>query len=210
MHRMQWQLRLLICTGFVYNLGMIASLSGTVKNIFGDQIILEVSGVGYLVNIGNKLISKLVIKQKLELYTYQAVSENDISLFGFESFEEVKLFKMLISVSGVGPKTGAQILSKTESDLVIKAISKADVKFFEGIKGIGKKTAQRIIIDLKSKVGGINELDLGEEEINKEDDLYLSLKQLGFDKKEIEKVMKKLPKEILLIEEKIQWSLRNL
>lgn len=189
---------------------MIASLLGSVKNVLDNQIILEVNGVGYLVNIGNKLISKLVSEQELKLYTYQAVSENDISLFGFENFDEVKLFKMLISVSGVGPKTGAQILSKTDSDLVIRAISKADVKFFEEIKGIGKKTAQRIIIDLKSKVGGINELDLGEEEINKEDDLYLSLKQLGFDKKEIEKVMKKLPKEILLIEEKIQWSLRNL
>ena len=210
MRQMRWQLRLLICIGFVYNLGMIASLFGTVKNIFGDQIILEVSGVGYLVNIGNKLMSKLVNEQELKLFTYQAVSENDISLFGFESFEEVKLFKMLISVSGVGPKTGAQILSKTDSDLVIRAISKADVKFFEGIKGIGKKTAQRIIIDLKSKVGGINELDLTEEEVDREDDLYLSLKQLGFDKKEIEKIIIKLPKEILIIEEKIQWCLRNL
>jgi len=189
---------------------MIASLSGTIKNVLGNQIILEVNGVGYLVGVGDKLISKLVNEQEIKLYTYQAVSENDISLFGFDNFEEVKLFKMLISVSGVGPKTGAQILSKTESNLVIKAIANADLKFFEGIKGIGKKTAQRIIIDLKSKVGGIKELDLGEEEINREDDLYLSLKQLGFDKREIEKVMKKLPKELLSIEEKIQWSLRNL
>jgi holliday junction DNA helicase RuvA len=194
----------------VYNLGMIASLNGVIKNVLGNQVILEVQGVGYLVNIGEKLINKLVLNQELELFTYQAVSENDISLFGFESFEEVKLFKMLISVSGVGPRTGAHILSKTENDLVIKAISKADVKFFEDIKGIGKKTAQRIIIDLKSKVGGIKELDLSEEAIDKEDDLYLSLKQLGFDGKEIEKITNKLPKEILIIEEKIQWCLRNL
>lgn len=189
---------------------MIASLKGSVKNILENQIILEVQGVGYLISLGIKLISRLVEGQEIELYTYQAVSENDISLFGFESFSEVKLFKMLISVSGVGPKTGAQIMSKTENDLVIRAISKADVKFFEDIKGIGKKTAQRIIIDLKSKVGGINELDLTEGEINKEDDLYLSLKQLGFDKKEIEKVLRKLPSEVITIERRIQWCLQNL
>jgi Holliday junction DNA helicase RuvA len=117
---------------------------------------------------------------------------------------------MLISVSGVGPKTGAQILSKTESDLVIKAISNADVKFFEKIKGLGKKTAQRIIIDLKSKVGGIKDLDLNQEEIDKEDDLYLSLKQLGFERREIEKIMSKLPKEIIIIEEQLEWCLKNL
>lgn len=189
---------------------MIASLCGYVKNILINQIIVEVNGVGYLVNLGNKLISELVIKQTIELYTYQSVSENDISLFGFATFDEVKLFKMLISVSGVGPKTGAQILSEANSDLVIRAISNADVKFFEKIKGLGKKTAQRIIIDLKSRVGGIKELDLNQNEIDKEDDLYLSLKQLGFDRREIEKIISKLPKDIIIIEEKLEWCLKNL
>lgn len=194
----------------MYNLGMIASLCGYVKNILINQIIVEVNGVGYLVNVGNKLISKLANEQEIKLYTYQAVSENDISLFGFATFDEVKLFKMLISVSGVGPKTGAQILSEANSDLVIRAISNADVKFFEKIKGLGKKTAQRIIIDLKSRVGGIKELDLNQNEIDKEDDLYLSLKQLGFDRREIEKIISKLPKDIIIIEEKLEWCLKNL
>lgn len=189
---------------------MIASLIGRVEKVGGNQVEIMVDGVGYLVSIGEKLIKKVDDGNEMKLFTYMAVSENDISLFGFESRDEVNLFKMLISVSGVGPKTGAQILGKTETEKIIKAIANADVNFFEDIKGIGKKTAQRIIIDLKSKLGSLKELDLRGEEETIEDDLYLSLKQLGFDKKEIEKVMKKLPKDILIIEERLSWCLQNL
>jgi len=187
---------------------MISSLTGKIDRVFGDYIEIEVSGVGYLVFVGKK---NYQIGEEVKIYTYMAVSENEIALFGFENWDDVNLFKMLISVSGVGPKTGAQILAGTKSDLIIKAIGDADVDFFQKIKGIGKKTAQRIIIDLKSKIGGLGELDLTKDnEKNDESDLVLSLKQLGFDKKEIEKVVKKMPTEIILIEEKISWCLQNL
>ena len=139
-----------------------------------------------------------------------AVSENDINLFGFDNWEEVDLFKMLISVSGVGPKTAAGIIGGTESLAIIKAIGNADVSFFEKIKGIGKKTAQRIIIDLKSKIGGLGELDLSRDEKQIDDDLVLSLKHLGFDRKEIDRVTGKLPKELETTEEKLAWCLANI
>lgn len=186
---------------------MISSLKGKIDRISGDYIEVEVSGVGYLVFVGKK---NYQIDDEVKIYTYMAVSENEIALYGFENWDDVNLFKMLISVSGVGPKTGAQILAETKSDLIIKAIGNADVDFFQKIKGIGKKTAQRIIIDLKSKIGGLGELDLSRDDNKADDDLTLSLKQLGFDKKEIEKVVKKMPAEIILIEEKISWCLQNL
>ena len=186
---------------------MISSLKGKIDRISGDYIEVEVSGVGYLVFVGKK---NYQIDDEIKIYTYMAVSENEIALYGFENWDDVNLFKMLISVSGVGPKTGAQILAETKSDLIIKAIGNADVDFFQKIKGIGKKTAQRIIIDLKSKIGGLGELDLSRDDNKADDDLILSLKQLGFDKKEIEKVVKKMPAEIILIEEKISWCLQNL
>lgn len=191
---------------------MISSLTGKINKVWGNNCEIDVGGVGYLV-FGSALSKSMgdKIGQEVKVYTYMSVSENDISLYGFESWDEVNLFKMLISVSGVGPKMASQILGETESLKVIKAIGDANVEFFEKLKGIGKKTAQRIIIDLKSKIGGLGELDLTKESSNiAEDDLTLSLKQLGFDRKEIEKVVIKLPTELETIEEKLSWCLEKI
>ena len=190
---------------------MISSLKGKINRIWGNNCELEVNGVGYLLWVGKNFLKKHNVDENLTVSTYMAVSENDINLFGFENWEEVDLFKMLISVSGVGPKTAAGILGETESLAIIKAIGEADVGFFEKIKGIGKKTAQRIIIDLKSKIGGLGELDLTKDNDKEtESDLVLSLKQLGFDKKEIDKVVSKLPVDLETTEEKLSWCLANL
>jgi len=168
--------------------------------------------------VGKNFLKKHNEGEELKVATYMAVSENDVNLFGFEDWEEVGLFKMLISVSGVGPKTAAGILSSFAEaseghgvETVIKAIGQADVESFQKIKGIGKKTAQRIIIDLKSKIGGLGELDLTKDnEKIVDSDLVLSLKQLGFDRKEIEKVTNKLPKDLVTTEEKLAWCLANI
>jgi Holliday junction DNA helicase RuvA len=197
---------------------MISSLKGKINRIWGNNCELEVSGVGYLLFVGKNFLKKHNVGEELTVATYMAVSENDINLFGFENWDEVDLFKMLISVSGVGPKTAAGILSSSAEasegrgvETIVKAIGNADVNFFEKIKGIGKKTAQRIIIDLKSKIGGLGELDVTQDnEKEEESDLVLSLKQLGFDKKEIEKVVAKLPKELIVIEEKLEWCLSKI
>ncbi len=189
---------------------MISSLRGEISKIGNNFVEIEVGGVGYLVWCGLNFLKKRIVGEEMKIYTYQAVSENDISLFGFESDDEVGLFKMLISVSGVGPKSGASIMGQVSSEEIIKAIGNADVKFFEKIKGIGKKTAQRIIVDLKSKIGGLGELDLSKEEKIVDDELIMSLKQLGFDKKEIDKVVSKLPANLETTEEKLSWCLSNL
>lgn len=197
---------------------MISSLKGKISRIGNNFVEIEVHDVGYLVSCGQNFLKRRNIDEELKIYTYQSVSENDVSLFGFETIDEVNLFKMLISVSGIGPKTAAQIMSSSDeasdgrgAENIIKAIADADVKFFEKVKGIGKKGSQRIIIDLKSKIGGIGELDLTQDDEKvKDDDLSLSLKQLGFDRKEIEKVIVKLPKELESIEEKLEWCLASI
>ena len=188
---------------------MISSLKGKINRIWGNNCELEVNRVGYLLWVGKNFLKKHNTGEELTVSTYMAVSENDINLFGFENWDEVDLFKMLISVSGVGPKTAAGILGETESLEIIKAIGEADVDFFQKMKGVGKKTAQRIIIDLKPKIGGLGELDLSKGEKMADDDLVLSLKQLGFDRKEIDRVTTKLPKELETTEEKLSWCLTN-
>ncbi|MFA6185433.1 MAG: Holliday junction branch migration protein RuvA [Candidatus Shapirobacteria bacterium] len=199
---------------------MISSLKGKISRIGNNFVEIEVHDVGYLVWCGQNFLKRRNVDEELKIYTYQSVSETDISLFGFETIDDVNLFKMLISVSGIGPKTAAQIMSSAAeasegrgSESIIKAIGEADVKFFEKVKGIGKKGAQRIIVDLKSKVGGLGELDLAADAkamAAEDDDLSLSLKQLGFDRKEIEKVVAKLPDELETIEEKLEWCLNKI
>lgn len=191
---------------------MISSLKGVVDRVWGNYIEVEVNNVGYLVWVGKKNYTE---GQEVKIYTYMAVSENDMALYGFENFEDLDLFKMLITVSGVGPKSAAQILGAASAEAassraIIKAIGDADTSFFEKIKGVGKKTAQRIIVDLKSKIGGLGELNLRDELPLLEDDVVLSLRQLGFEKREIENVMKKLPKDLEILEDKVSWCLQNL
>lgn len=189
---------------------MISSLRGNVSRVFGNYIEIEINNIGYLVFVGKKGFNE---GQEIKIYTYMAVSENDISLYGFEKYEDLDLFKMLITVSGVGSKTAAGILAEKNSLEIIKAIGDADVDFFKKIKGIGLKTAQRIIVDLKSKINK-QEMDFaafaGGYGEPKEDDLVLSLQQLGFERKEIENVTAKLPKDLDKLEEKLEWCLLNL
>lgn len=186
---------------------MISSLKGKVSRLWGNFVEIEVGGVGYLVWVGRNNYTQ---GQELKLSIHMSVSENEVALYGFENFEELDLFKMLITVSGVGPKSAAQILVQCKSIEIVKAIGDANTGFFEKIKGVGKKTAQRIIIDLKSKIGGLGELNLKDEYPLLEDDLVLSLRQLGFERREIESVTKKIPKEVVILEERISWCLQNL
>jgi len=186
---------------------MISSLRGKISRISQNQVEIDVNGVGYSVFMGRHNFTE---DQEVKVFTFMAVSENDMSLYGFEKYEDLDLFKMMITVSGVGPKSAAHILASTTGAEIVKAIGEADVEFFKKLKGIGLKTAQRIIVDLKSKIGGLGVLDLKDSLPLLEDDVVLSLQQLGFEKKEIEKVVKRIPIELVELEERISWCLTNI
>lgn len=182
---------------------MIGFLSGQVIHTQTGSIILNVAGVGYQVAVVKNIP---VSNQKISLFIHTHVKEDNISLFGFNSQEELDLFKNLISVSGVGPKIALTILSSgTEKDIV-SAIKNSSVDFFSAVPGIGKKTAQKLIIDLRSKLEN-SLVDLST--LDQDSSLVAGLVGLGFAKQEIQKIAPKI-KPNLKLSEQIKLALKLL
>lgn len=136
---------------------MIAFLRGELSAIYDDKVIIEVSGIGYNVMMPSSCISSLPsIGNEIKVYTYLSVREDAMQLYGFNTSDELDLYKMLITVNGIGPKAALQILSFMTGDDLKFAILSSDSKSISKVPGIGPKTAQRLIIDLKDKVDLIN------------------------------------------------------
>lgn len=132
---------------------MIAFLKGTVHQKSPDQVIVDVRDVGYLLEISNQTFDELPDKdEEVELLVYHHVTDNDQRLFGFSNQNEKDLFELLITVKGVGPKLGLTILSGLPAQEITGAIVQEDKSALSQIKGIGKKTAQRMILELKDKI----------------------------------------------------------
>lgn len=132
---------------------MIGYLKGTLISVQNGKVLLEVGGVGYEISISNNTVVKLpAIEKQATIYTYLYVREDEMSLFGFYSLEEKAMFMKLISISGIGPKAAMCILSGMELRALAIAIITEDKKSIAKIKGVGKKTAERIILELKEKV----------------------------------------------------------
>ena len=133
---------------------MIAHLSGTIAEKFGaGSIVIDVRGVGYEVSVSAGDFDAVVLNQDAKFYTYHHVREQAEELFGFSSLAAKKLFEMLITVQGVGPKAALAILSLGDSEHVRNAIANADSAFVQKAAGVGKKTAERVVVDLRDKVG---------------------------------------------------------
>ena len=132
---------------------MISHIKGIIEEKFNSSIIVDVNGVGYEINVSSLDFENLNLNDNVKLYTYQKVSENDLSLFGFTSLAAKKLFELLISVNGIGPKAAMSILSLASPEEVRNAIANADSVFVSKAAGVGKKSAERVIVDLSDKVG---------------------------------------------------------
>lgn len=169
---------------------MIGYLKGKIIEQRRNEIWLDVSGVGYRVRVARKFEAESLKLEEIELFIHTAVREDAITLYGFTTIEELELFEMLIEVSGVGPKTAMEIVGVADGAEIVTAIQNADVNFFSRIKGIGKKSAQRIIIDLKNKIGSLKEVDLTSED--EEEAVFMALKQFGFKSGDIQSALKQI------------------
>lgn len=132
---------------------MIAHLQGTIAEKFANSVIIDVHGVGYEVALTAPDFDKLYLNDEVKLYTYHHVREQSEELFGFTSLEGKKIFELLITVQGIGPKNAMSVLSLASYEEVRNAIANADAAYLTKANGVGKKAAERIIVDLREKVG---------------------------------------------------------
>ena len=193
---------------------MITHLEGKLVEKNPTDVVIDCNGVGYFINISLHTFSKIPDRENLRLYTYLQVREDSHSLYGFSSKTEREIFKLLISVSGIGANTARTMLSSLTPQQVKEGIASEDVALIQSVKGIGLKTAQRVIIDLKDKVlkvYGIDELSLIPNNTNK-DEALSALDVLGFNKKQSEKVVDRILKTQpdALVEQIIKEALKNL
>ena len=132
---------------------MIAHVSGIVAEKFGNSVIIDVQGVGYEVQVPLGDYEHAVLQEAVKFYTYHHIREQSQDLFGFSSLAAKKLFELLITVQGVGPKAALAILSLGDSETVRNSIANSDATFIARASGVGKKTAERVTVDLSDKVG---------------------------------------------------------
>ena len=172
---------------------MIGFLKGDVISHDGSTVILETGGVGYEITCSSSAYEQLVTMRKGQVYTYLNVREDGFYLYGFISLEEKNMFLKLISVSGVGPKMGITILSSMPLHELAFIIASSNVKSLSAVKGVGKKTAERIILELRENISALD-LPEGKKQPNKvaptiDDDAVIALMSLGFNRAESQKAV---------------------
>lgn len=193
---------------------MIAHIKGNIEEKFGNNgIIVDVHGVGYEIMVSTLDFEACNLGEERNFYTYHQVRENAEELYGFASLTAKKIFELLISVQGIGPKAAMAILSLAEAEEVRNAIANADTAFVSKAAGVGKKSAERVIVDLRDKVGipshyGATDVTVGAKSANEPDEALDALIALGFPLKEasaaLEKVDINLP-----VEERIRLALKR-
>ena len=193
---------------------MITHLRGKLVEKNPTHIIIECAGVGYFVNISLNTFAKIGDSENIQLFTHLQVKEDSHTLFGFAEKSEREIFRLLLSVSGIGSSTARTMLSSLSPAQVRDAIASGDVPTIQGVKGIGAKTAQRVILDLKDKVlkvYDIDELSVQSNNTNK-DEALSALEVLGFVRKQAEKVVDKIVGQDpgLSVEDIIKFALKNL
>ncbi len=191
---------------------MIGYLQGTISQKNDKTLILITSGgVGYNVHIAKPLLEKIQPGSNLELFTHMQVRDDDLSLYGFEAEKELTLFKQLLSVNGIGPKTALEILS-LPIDKIAQAIYTEDKYTLTKIPGLGKKTADRIILELKSKIEPPETLDQSMPDTHNHkihEDVLTALLNLGYKKHHIHRVLRNIDPEITKPEDIVRHFLKN-
>lgn len=196
---------------------MYAYIKGTLEEKSTDSIVVETAGIGYKIYVSEHTMAKLgEIGEKVKIYTHYHVREDNISLYGFMSNEELKMFELLLQVSGIGAKTAIAMLSNITPSKFALAIISNDLKTLTKIPGIGNKSAQRMVLELKDKLKTQTAIEDDEEETTPNDnsesinEAEQALQILGYNKSEISKVFDKFDTHNISTEDLIKEALKRL
>ena len=173
---------------------MITHIQGRLTEKNPTDVVIDCNGVGYLLNISLNTYSQIPDQENLKLYTHLQVKEDSHTLYGFATLAEREIFRLLISVNGIGASTARTMLSSLTPKQVREGIASEDVALIQSVKGIGSKTAQRVIIDLKDKILKVYDIDeaMVSQSNTSKDEALSALEVLGFAKKQSERVVDKI------------------
>jgi Holliday junction DNA helicase RuvA len=189
---------------------MIGTLKGIIEYREDPFLIVDVHGVGYKVLVPTSVLSRITgIGDEIKLFIHTHVREDLLELYGFTEPQDLKLFAYLISVSGVGCRTALGIFSVGSRNEIVKAISEGDVSFFTSVPRLGKKNGQKIIIELKNKIGAVGDLDLSDA-AGESSELQSALKAFGYSAGEVQEAIGALNGKGKTVEEKVMLALKYL
>ena len=189
---------------------MIAYLEGTVIYSNDKFIILNTGNAGYKVSVTSDTLLSCKIDDQVSLFIYTAVRENSIDLFGFKNAEELSFFELLLDVSGIGPRSALAIIALAPIETIKRAIATGDVGYLNKVSGIGKKTAEKIIIELRDKLQSYKESTDTPSALREEGDILEALKSLGYSQNEARDALKQVSVEIEGTNARIKEALRLL
>lgn len=185
---------------------MFGHITGKIFDLKGTRAIVKVGGIGFVVHSTPSYIEKLRVGQEANFWTHTAVRETSIDIYGFETEEELRVFELLLTVSGVGPKSGLAILGVAGVKSIEDAVGSGDTSFLTKISGIGRKTAEKIVLELNGKLVMTRK---GEKVMSEDVDVFEALKSLGYRERDIQESIKKMPKDLVGTNEKIKYVLKN-
>lgn len=187
---------------------MFASISGKISGIFENSVIVETGGIGYKVFVTTYTLGKLAGEADVHLFLYTYVREDTLALYGFLDNSDLVMFEMLISVSGIGPKAALGILSIADAKTIRMAISREDSSILTRVSGVGKKTADRVILELRNKVLKLPIME--EEGISLDTDTLEALTTMGYSVNEAREALKNIPKDIVDVGDRVRYALRGI
>lgn len=188
---------------------MIASISGIIDQIDSKFVIIDVNNIGYRVYTSSDNTASLTTGKEAKFFTYLAVREDALDLYGFQNKNDLRMFELLISISGIGPKGAINILSTVTIETLVNAIRSGSHSHLTKVSGIGRKTAEKIVLELKDKIDNIIDAS-NTTNLSSDSDVIEALKMLGYNAEEARESLKKISRDIIDTGERVKAALKVL